>query len=307
MSVGATPVLADVDDTLGLSPAAVEAAITPRTKAIMPVHMCGSMADMGALMDIAKRHNLIVLEDACQAIGGTYNGKRLGTIGDAGTFSFDYVKTITCGEGGVVMTNNEAVYRACDGYTDHGHDHLGADRGADQHPFIGLNYRISELHAAVGLAQIGKLTDILRVQRTNKKILKDALATVEGITFRRLPDPDGDNAAFLSFFMPSAELTGVAATAIKAAGLPAFYWYANNWHYIRQWHHLKDATALNPLLPAVREAITALSEQDFSASDAVMSRCLSVPISLNWSATDVQQKADTLVKAVESVMVSETA
>ena len=307
LSVGATPVLADVDDTLGLSPAAVEAAITPRTKAIMPVHMCGSMADMGALMDIAKRHNLLVLEDACQAIGGTFGGKRLGTIGDAGTFSFDYVKTITCGEGGVVMTSNEATYRACDGYTDHGHDHLGADRGADQHPFIGLNYRISELHAAVGLAQIGKLADILRVQRANKKILKDALTTVEGITFRRLPDPDGDNAAFLSFFLPSADLAEAAATAIKAAGLPAFYWYANNWHYIRQWHHLKDATALNPLLPAVREASTALANQDFSASDAIMSRCLSIPISLNWSETDAQQKAGLLTRAVESVMVSETA
>jgi 8-amino-3,8-dideoxy-alpha-D-manno-octulosonate transaminase len=298
LSVGATPVLADVDDTLTLSPTAVEAAITPRTKAIMPVHMCGSMADMDALMDIAKRHNLIVLEDACQAIGGTYNGQRLGTIGDAGTFSFDYVKTITCGEGGVVMTNNEAVYRACDGYTDHGHDHLGADRGADQHPFLGLNYRISELHAAVGLAQIGKLADILRVQRANKKILKDALATVEGITFRRLPDPDGDNAAFLSFFMPSAELAEAAITAIKAAGLPAFYWYANNWHYVRQWHHLTNATSLNPMLPGVQQAITAISEQDFSASDAVMSRCISVLINLSWDEETVKQKANALVSVI---------
>ncbi len=106
LSVGAVPVLVDVDDTLTLNPDAVRIAITPKTKCVMPVHMCGSMADMDALQAICKQHNLYLLEDACQSIGGTYKGKHLGTIGDAGTFSFDYVKTITCGEGGVVMTNS---------------------------------------------------------------------------------------------------------------------------------------------------------------------------------------------------------
>ncbi len=86
----------------------------------MPVHMCGSMADMDALVTICKENNLILLEDACQSIGGTYKGKHLGTIGDAGTFSFDFVKTMTCAEGGVVMTNREDIYVNSDGYTDHG-------------------------------------------------------------------------------------------------------------------------------------------------------------------------------------------
>ena len=107
------PVLVDVDDTLTLNPDAVRKAITPKTKAVMPVHMCGSMADMDALIAICKEHKLILLEDACQSIGGTYKGKTLGTIGDAGTFSFDFVKTMTCAEGGVVMTNREDVlYKA---------------------------------------------------------------------------------------------------------------------------------------------------------------------------------------------------
>ncbi|MEP7257346.1 MAG: aminotransferase class I/II-fold pyridoxal phosphate-dependent enzyme, partial [Flavitalea sp.] len=151
LSVGAIPVLVDVDDTLTLDPEAVRAAITPRTRCIMPVHMCGSMADLGALQQICREHQLFLLEDACQSIGATYQGKHLGTIGDAGTFSFDFVKTITCAEGGVVMTNNKDLYTITDGYSDHGHDHKGVDRGADLHPFIGYNYRISELHAAVGL------------------------------------------------------------------------------------------------------------------------------------------------------------
>lgn len=165
LSVGAVPVLVDVDDTLTLAPDAVRKAITPKTKAIMPVHMCGSMADMDALLFICKEYNLLLLEDACQSIGGTYKGKHLGTIGDAGTFSFDFVKTMTCGEGGVIMTNREDLYIKSDGYTDHGHDHKGVDRGADLHPFIGYNYRISELHAAVGLAQIKRLDEFLSLQR----------------------------------------------------------------------------------------------------------------------------------------------
>lgn len=100
LSVGAVPVLVDVDDTLTLNPAAVKKAVTPKTKCVMPVHMCGSMADLDALAEICKEHNLILLEDACQSIGGTYKGKALGTIGHAGTFSFDFVKMITCAEGG---------------------------------------------------------------------------------------------------------------------------------------------------------------------------------------------------------------
>src|ERR1700761_4346637 len=111
LSVGAIPVLVDIDDTLTLDPKAVEAAITQHTKAVMPVHMCGSMAQMDELKAITDAHKLILLEDACQAIGASYKGKALGTIGDAGTFSFDFVKIITCAEGGAVITNNEAVYK----------------------------------------------------------------------------------------------------------------------------------------------------------------------------------------------------
>src|SRR6476659_6799397 len=172
LSVGAVPVLADIDETLTLNPHAVRKAITPRTKCIMPVHMCGSMANMDALKQICTEHNLLLLEDACQSIGARYKGKYVGTIGNAGTFSFDFVKTITCGEGGAVMTNDEDIYIKCDAYCDHGHDHKGADRGADLHPFLGYNFRISELHAAVGLAQIKRLEEFLSIQKKNHAQLK---------------------------------------------------------------------------------------------------------------------------------------
>src|SRR5437868_13122947 len=103
----------------------------------MPVHMCGAMADMDSLVSICKEHKLLLLEDACQSIGASYKGKFLGTIGDAGTFSFDFVKTLTCAEGGAVLTNNAEVFTKSDAFSDHGHDHKGVDRGADLHPIIG--------------------------------------------------------------------------------------------------------------------------------------------------------------------------
>lgn len=302
IAAGAIPVLVDIDETLTMNPKAVEAAITRKTKCVMPVHMCGSMADLDALKAICDNHKLILLEDACQAIGATYKGKALGSIGDAGTFSFDFVKIITCGEGGVVLTNNEDIYTKCDAYTDHGHDHLGVDRGADLHPYLGYNYRISELHAAVGLGQIRKLDTFLEIQRKNKKALKDALAQVEGVTFRVLPDPEGDSASFLSFFLPDAETAQAAADAMKAAGLPAFYWFNNNWHYIRKWDHFKNSHSLSALAPEIRERISEYATKQFPASDAIMSRCISTPIGLLWSEEETADKAAKLVEAVKSAL-----
>jgi 8-amino-3,8-dideoxy-alpha-D-manno-octulosonate transaminase len=215
ISVGAIPVLAEIDDTLTLDPASVRKNITSRTRAIMPVHMCGSMADLDALKEICREHNLWLLEDACQSIGGTYKGKKLGTIGDAGTFSFDFVKTMTCGEGGVVMTNNHEVYVKSDGYTDHGHDHLGVDRGADLHPFIGYNFRISELHSAVGLAQIRRLPEFLETQKKNHTLLKSLLSEIPGISFRRVPDPAGDSRGRHRRGHPLGQRPGQAPVALR--------------------------------------------------------------------------------------------
>ena len=304
LSVGAVPVLVDVDDTLTLNPEAVRKAITPKTKAIMPVHMCGSMADMDALIAICKEHNLILLEDACQSIGGSYKGKQLGTIGDAGTFSFDYVKTMTCAEGGVVMTNREDVYIKSDGYTDHGHDHLGVDRGADLHPFIGYNFRISELHSAVGLAQIKRLPEFLADQKKNHAALKNILSQIPEISFRRIPDPEGDSCSFLCWFLPTEAITKAVVAELKAQGiLPGnFYWFDNNWHYIRKWDHLKNAITLNALSPEIKTRLMEQANKDFSASDAVMSRCICTSISLNWTAEQIEQKGNQIRAVVEKVL-----
>lgn len=304
LSVGAIPVLVDIDESLTLDPQAVTRAIGPKTKCIMPVHMCGSMANLEALQLICREHGLPLLEDACQSIGATYKGKSLGTIGDAGTFSFDFVKTITCAEGGVVMTNSKSVYLKADGYTDHGHDHLGADRGADQHPYIGYNFRISELHAAVGLAQIRKLDKFLAIQKKNHSLLKSILSKIPEISFRHIPDPQGDSCTFLSWFLPTEAITRTVVQDLKAQNNLAgnFYWYDNNWHYIRKWDHLKSATTLNPLSEPQKEALLELKEKDFSVSDGIMGRCLSTAISLLWTEDQIREKGRIISETVKKVL-----
>jgi 8-amino-3,8-dideoxy-alpha-D-manno-octulosonate transaminase len=304
LGVGAIPVMVDVDDTLTLNPDAVRKAITPKTKAVMPVHMCGSMADLDALIAICKEYKLILLEDACQSIGASFKGKALGTIGDAGTFSFDFVKTMTCGEGGVVMTNNKDLYVKCDGYTDHGHDHLGADRGADLHPFIGYNYRISELHAAVGLAQIKKVDKVISIQKKSHAALKSILSQVPEISFRRIPDPSGDSCTFLSWFLPTEEITRAVVAELKAQGILAgnFFWFDNNWHYIRKWDHLKKSITLNAMHPDLQAKVIHHANKDFSTSDAIMGRCISTAIGLLWTDEQLKDKGDKIVSAVKKVL-----
>jgi len=308
LSVGAVPVIVDVNDSLTLDPDSVRKAITKATRCIMPVHMCGSMADLDPIISLCKENKLILLEDACQSIGASYKGKFLGTIGDAGTLSFDFVKTVTCAEGGAVLTSDKTVYTHCDGYTDHGHDHIGNDRGAELHPFIGYNYRISELHAAVGLAQFRKLDHFLSIQKKNHHYLQTELSMISDLKFRTIPDPAGDSHTFLSWFMPSRELTEALVAELRAQQIFAgnFYWFEHNWHYIGKWDHLKSEKTLNKLNAAQSAALKKLVTQDFSKSDAVMGCCISTAIGLSWTDEQLQEKASKLSAAIKKVMARKT-
>lgn len=303
LALGAIPVLVDIDETLTLDPAAVEAAITSKTKCVMPVHMCGSMADLDALQAICTKHNLLLLEDACQALGGTYKGKALGSIGDLGCFSFDFVKTITCGEGGAIITNNKDYYVNSDQYQDHGHDHIGNDRGAETHPVMGYNYRISELHAAVGVAQLGKLDHILALQKKNYTIVRNELESIEGVTFRKVPEGGEENYSFVSFFLPNEELAKKAHKALGEGGVDAnFYWYTNSWHYINGWEHLRNLKSLGNVTNEVRNQLKKLNDTDFSKSDAVMSRTISSLVKIGWSEEEVLERAAKMKAAILSVL-----
>ncbi len=303
MMLGAIPVLVDIDDTLTLDPEAVENAITPKTKAIMPVHMCGSMADLTALKAICDTHNLLLIEDSSQATGATYKGKPLGSIGDLGCLSLDYVKIITCGEGGAVLTNNEAYYRNADHYSDHGHDHVGADRGAETHPFLGYNFRISELNAAVGIAQLRRLDEFVEKQKEHYTVLREALAEIPEIEFRRVPDGGEESYSFLSFFLPDLETTRKVMQAFKENGLDAcFHYYDNNWHYIRKWQHLTNLKTLYPLSQEVMDGLSYLKTKTFTQSDNYIGRNISCLIKLSWSKEEVSSRAKKMVESIKSVM-----
>jgi 8-amino-3,8-dideoxy-alpha-D-manno-octulosonate transaminase len=308
LSVGAIPVLVDIDESLTLKPEAVLKAISPKTKALMPVHMCGAMADLDALQKICRDHQLLLLEDACQSIGATYKGKFLGTIGDAGAFSFDFVKTVTCAEGGAIVTNRNDIYIHSDGYSDHGHDHKGSDRGADLHPFLGYNFRISELHAAVGLAQFRRLDSFLAIQRRNHANFRKFLAEIPKISFRHIYDAEGDSCSFLTWFLPTEKITRAVVAEMKEQGILAgnFYWYDNNWHYIRKWDHLKLGRSLYPLNPVQLEAIAKLGKSSFTDSDAIMSRCISTAINLSWTEDQIKEKAEKMVAAIRKVLSKQT-
>ncbi len=288
---GAVPVLAEIDETLCLDPSSIEANLSPRTKAVIPVHMCGAMAQIDEIKNLCNKKGLLLIEDACQSVGGTFQGKALGTFGRMGCFSFDPVKTITCGEGGAVITDDPKLYDTAHAYADHGHDHIGDDRGAEDHPVLGYNYRISELNAAVGLAQMRKLDKILDIQRQNKTVLKSTLQQYGQIRFRHLPDAAGDTATFLSFMLPDETSARKTARDLADAGVDGcFYWYDNNWHYIRQWTHLKQMQVAAKLPAQILDHCPDYGSLNLPQSDRVMSRTISMLIKLSWTQAEIEQR-----------------
>lgn len=300
INAGAIPVFAEIDETLCLDPASVEAAVTDRTRAVIAVHMCGAMARIDEIQSLCERRNLALIEDACQATGGSFHGKALGTFGRMGCFSFDSVKTITCGEGGAVITDDPGLYARADAYADHGHDHIGNDRGAEGHAILGNNHRISELNAAVGLAQLRKLDRILEIQRAAKQAIKAGLADCQDIEFRNLPDPEGDSATFLSFFLPDENHARKAVQALAASGVDGcFYWFDNNWHYLRHWEHLKEMKGAARLPLELASNPPDFRNIETPRSDEIMRRTISMLIKLSWSESDIAQRIEKMKTALK--------
>lgn len=302
LNAGAIPVFSEIDETLCLDPSVLENVITPRTRAVLPVHMCGSMARIDSIKAFCDKNGLVLMEDACQSVGASYKGKALGTFGRMGCFSFDPVKTITCGEGGAVVTDYENLYRIAEAFSDHGHDHIGDDRGLEGHTIIGANYRISELNAAIGLAQLRKLDSILEKQRAHKKVLKEALTRCTKISFREIPDPEGDSATFLSFFLPDEHMTRKAADLLAKEGVDGcFYWYDNNWHYIRQWDHLKNLSFASKPPIMLSDNCPDYSKVFLPRSDEIMGRNISMLIKLSWGEKEIDLRGQKMLRVLNSL------
>ena len=221
----AVPVLAEVDRTFNLDPADVERKITPRTKAIMAVHLMGNPARMDEIKAIVDRHGLLLLEDAAQAFGASYKGRAAGSIGHAGVFSFNYAKVITGGEGGMIITDDEHLYRRCFALHDQGHAPLRKGREVGQRPFMGLDFRMSELQGAVLLAQLRKLTQIRERLHTHKRLFKSVLGDLPGLEFRELTDADGESATVITAIFPTAQIAQRVARDLKGKLLAESGWH----------------------------------------------------------------------------------
>ena len=249
----ATPVICEIDETLTMDPDDIEKKITPSTKALVVVHMRGVPCDMDRIMAIAKKHNLRVVEDVAQAIGGTYKGKYLGTIGDCGCFSFQYHKVITAGEGGMIITNDERLNDRCMGY----HDTAACwrqDRFAEQRYegelFCGVNFRMSEITGAIMLAQFEKLDRLVLAMKNNQARIINQIKDTKGIKVRPLNDPEGDSGICLIFFLDNKDKVQPFADALKAEGINAagvFNSGIPDWHIYAHWKHILQKKSPTPV------------------------------------------------------------
>jgi 8-amino-3,8-dideoxy-alpha-D-manno-octulosonate transaminase len=300
---GALPVFAEIDETLCLSAKGIKAAITPKTKAVLLVHMCGGMGQMDEILAVCKEHNLTLVEDAGQAFAASYKGTSVGLMGKTGCYSFDFFKIATCGEGGVMVTNDEQVYKNADCYSDHGHSHVGNNRGMEPHPVLGFNYRIGELSAAIGLAQTRKVPFILEKNRENKKILTDELSKVQGLSFSKLPDPAGDSATFLNILLPDTETAKRVVDEFNKAGVAGFnYWFLNMYHFINQWDHIKNLTVAAKLPIHILGAPQDYNKLQLPKSQEVVGRLISFGIRCTWTSEEVKALAKKIGACVEKAM-----
>lgn len=291
LEAGGVPILTEVDKSLNMDPQDLEAKITEKTKVIIPVHMLGVPARMDEIMAIARKRNIPVLEDSCQACGSSYQGKKTGTIGAMGAFSFDYVKTMTTGEGGMVVTNDKKLYDLACCYHDHGHEHNPeVPRGEDAHNITGFNYRMNELQGAIGKVQLSRLNFVLAEQRKNKEILKKAIADLPGIEFRDQPDPAGDGGDTLAFFLPDEKTAAkfnayLAKEKIDTKILPS----ALNWHFVGNWNHI-----IQYCPPYRLDA--------WPKSEALLKRAIALPISVKMSEEQINRIIEGVRKAAQAVL-----
>jgi len=301
--VGAIPVFTEVDTTLNMDPADLKKKIGPKTKCIIPVHMLGAQARIKEIIAIATDHDIPVLEDTAQAAGGRIDGKHLGTFGKCGTFSFDSVKTMTTGEGGMIITDDQELWRTMSEYQDHGHDHKDnpGGRGGEGRRFVGFNYRMMELQGAIGIAQLAKLDFMIAAQKKNKEMLKAAASEIPGVSFRELVDEKGDSATFFGFFLQDREHCRKVNESLKADGFAGINFADNGWHFYPKWEHLLDGkTAISSGYPFIEPGgrrRVVYDPQLLPQSADILERTLVYPVSINMKDELLSGMCEALKKA----------
>ena len=291
LSVGAIPVIVDIDESLTIDPAAIEDAIGPSTRAVIPVHLWGAACDMNAIMAVARKHDLLVLEDACTGIGGAYEGRMLGTIGDVGAYSFNYYKNITAGEGGGVVTDNDEIDRRVACSIDPCH-HYWTGRGQDMKPFADNGGRASEIIGAVLNVQLGRLPAMIASMRAHRRRILEATRHLDNLGLRLSPmnSPDHDVAAHVLYSLPSAQ-----AAATFAGVCPSVIAGKTGRHTFLDWDQVligegAGHPAMNPYnMEANRRCRRTTTKDMCQRSLGILERTVMIPMNPELSEAEVGQ------------------
>ncbi|MCX6222373.1 MAG: DegT/DnrJ/EryC1/StrS family aminotransferase [Bacteroidia bacterium] len=292
LAIGAIPVIVNVDDTYNMDPLEFENAITANTKLIVPVHMLGNPASMNEIMGIANKYKIPVLEDGCEALGATYNGKYVGTIGDAGIFSLDFAKTITTGEGGLIVTGNQSIYKYAKEYHDHGHESNPAfPRGRDTRSIAGMNYRMTEMQGGVGIAQLKRLDFIVKKSKEHKSFLKQNIDKNK-ISYRKITDEIGDLGDTLIFNFEQAKFAEKFLNGYKTAGystknIPD----AIDWHFAGTWNHMFTN------VKAYRDNW----KTQWHRTAKLLNRSIAIPIYVNTTQPELNKQLDTINLLMQTI------
>ena len=281
IEAGALPVCTEIDDSMNMDADDLLAKITPATKAVIVVHMLGTPANMPRIKEICDEHGLILIEDTAWGCGGSLNGKKLGTIGDIGTFSFDFAKTMTTGEGGMITFQSEDIYAKAAAWHDHGHENNPAvPRWEDTRAGSGFNYRMMELQGAVGLAQLKKLPQVIEAQRANRDLIAAAIAHFAGITPRHIPSGGYDTADAYVFTVADNATALACRHHLVEAGLGTkILPEAHSWHFAGSWSHM----------PTLVERAGGDLMGAYPKSLALINRAVSLPIVVKM-ASDVPER-----------------
>ena len=300
LAVGAIPVIVDVDESVTLSPVATEAKISPRTKVIMPVHMWGLPNDMNAFMALAEKHNVMVLEDACQSVGGGYEGKMLGAIGHAGAFSFNFYKNMTSGEGGAFVTNDEAIFQRGSVASDCCSFYWNPQEHRPEAQFAGLNFRATEFSGAILNAQLERIDGMLGVMRGHKQVLLKA-GEAAGLSKIKDNSPNYGCGTTIGFNFPTEEEARAFSGRLKERKVGNFLPMDTGRHVYTRWDPImRKQGAHHPALDPFK-----LKENQGCNMDYTEDMCqdsldiLNRTVLIGMHPDNTAQRVEAMVKALE--------
>lgn len=302
IAMGAVPVLVEIDESLTMDIEDARSKVTPKTRAVMPVHMLGNPCDMDAVTAFTREMGLILIEDCCQALGGSYKGKMLGTFGEMGAFSLNNFKVINAGDGGLLITNDRSLYERAFGFHDQGHMPLRKGSEIGKRSLIGINMRMNELTGAFALAQLRKLNHILALLRAKKEKFKQTIlsANLEGLQFRKINDP-GECATLLTLLLDDSKTAEKVASSLGSKTVDKSGWHVyNNMEQILAYHDMNGVKRYEKnMLPKTDDILS----RSVNLSVGVVDSGLGTDFGINILSSDeeIDRKAEQFIKLVKPI------